>query len=83
MGGGIWGYAKMWESPDRAPEGVDPRSLDPGEDDVPTWISREHLGLNNERICGDQCRQISEGCLRYFCFGCSVRGSSQENLFLV
>lgn len=35
----------MWESSDCAPERVDPRRLDPGKDDVSTWISREHLGV--------------------------------------
>lgn len=60
------GDAKLRESADCGLEEVDPRRLDPGKDDVPTWISSEHLCLNNGHICGDQRGHISsEGSLRY------------------
>lgn len=34
------------------PEGVGPRRLGPGNKDVPTWISREHLCWGNGHVCG-------------------------------
>lgn len=72
------GCAKLWGSAASVPEGVDSKGLDPGKRDVPTWISREHSCLDTGHHCGAQHEQMTEGFLRYFSFGYSMRESSRK-----